>query len=200
MFKLRRFIIEYGSEKNFQSGPETLVRCKTKEEINKKNFIIFLFPLLFFVKHKCPYMIKWYFNQKIWKSYFSYIFWLVYIYPFRWQNLFLKKKLSKYSYKSFVKLKLILGVPTWYSHHFVKIWYFQVFRALLRKWSIRLCLYNVLGQFRVKYMLSRPLLWALWCPDMMSLHDIDVAIVMLGHFTKGSPEAAKKSNVLRGTF
>ena len=89
MFKLRRFIIEYGSEKNFQSAPETLVRCKTKEEINKKNFIIFLFPLLFFVKHKCPYMIKWYFNQKIWKSYFSYIFWLLYIYPFMWQNLFI---------------------------------------------------------------------------------------------------------------
>ena len=38
MFKLRRFIIEYGSEKKFQSGPETLVRCKTKEEINKKKF------------------------------------------------------------------------------------------------------------------------------------------------------------------
>ena len=58
MFKLRRFIIEYGSEKNFQSAPETIVGCKTKEEIDKKNFIIFLFSLLFFVKHKCPYMIK----------------------------------------------------------------------------------------------------------------------------------------------
>ena len=114
-----------------------------------------------------------------------------YTYTLLGDKIFLNKFLSKYSYKSFVKLKLILGVPTWYSHHFVKIWYFQVFRAFLRKWSIRLCLYNVPGQFRVKYMLSRPLLWALWCPDMMSLHDIDVAIVMLGHFTKGSPEAAK---------
>ena len=47
MFKLRRFIIEYGSEKNFQSGPETLVMCKTKEEIKKKNSSFFYFHFCF---------------------------------------------------------------------------------------------------------------------------------------------------------
>ena len=125
-------------------------------------------------------------------SLFLYILTRIHI-PFKVTKSWRKKKLSKYSYKSFVKLKLILGVPTWYSHHFVKIWYFQVFRALLRKWSIRLCLYNVPGQFRVKYMLSRPLLWALWCPDMMSLHDIDsisdeglVPLARIEHFINHS--------------
>ena len=42
-----------------------------------------------------------------------------------------------------------------------------------KKRSIIICFYNVPGQFRVKSMLSVPHLWALWCLDMMSGHDID---------------------------
>ena len=109
--QIKKVYHRVGFQKKFQSAPDTLVRCKTKEEINKKNFIIFLFPLLFFVKHKCPYMIKSSFPKKImWTSIFIQVWTLIFM-CLLVTKVFEEKNLVKWSYKPFVKLKFMFWCP-----------------------------------------------------------------------------------------